>query len=104
MFVVTADQRRSRTGEDQVPAVLDALSAIPALRRFERTAGDEIQGMPADAQAVVAVVVALVRAGWWTGVGVGPVDRPLPRSARAGRGGAYVAARRAVDSAKSAPG
>src|SRR6185312_9481186 len=30
-------------------------------------------------------------------------DRPLPRSARAGRGEAYVAARRAVEAAKSAP-
>lgn len=104
MFVVTADQRGSRRAPDQVPSVLERLNRHPTVRAFERTAGDEVQGLLDDATTVVAVLVTLVRFGWWVGIGVGPVDRPLPRSARAGRGEAYVAARRAVEAAKSAPG
>ena len=104
MFVVTADQRRSRSASDQVPVVLDALAGVAAVRRFERTAGDEVQGLLDDPAAVVDVLVTLVRARWWVGVGIGAIGRPLPRTARAGRGAAYLAARQAVESAKSAPG
>jgi hypothetical protein len=104
VYVVTADQRRSRRGTDEVPAILGDLGTRPTTRPFERTAGDEVQGLLADPRVVVDVVVTLLRAGWWVGIGIGPVDRPLPRSARAGRGPAYVAARQAVGSAKSAPG
>jgi hypothetical protein len=72
------------------------------LRPFERTAGDEVQALFDDPAAVVDAVVQLLRlGGWWVGVGVGPVARPLPRTARAGRGAAYLAAREAVESAKS---
>jgi hypothetical protein len=50
------------------------------------------------------VVEPLVRSGAWSvGIGVGDVDRPLPPSARAGRGAAYLDARRAVDAAKATP-
>jgi hypothetical protein len=108
MFVVTADQKRSRTALDRVPALLadlrDQVGDGPGpLRAFERTAGDEVQGLLADPATVVAAVVTLLRGGWWVGVGIGPVDRPLPESARAGRGPAYLNARQAVESAKSAP-
>jgi hypothetical protein len=104
VFVITADQKDSRGAPDHVPAMLEILNGHRVVRAFERTAGDEVQGLLDDAGAVVGVLVALVRAGWWVGIGVGDVDRPLPRSARAGRGDAYVAARRAVEAAKSAPG
>jgi hypothetical protein len=109
VFVVTADQKRSRTARDQVPALLadlrDRAGAGPGpVRAFERTAGDEVQGLLDDPVAVVAAVVTLLRGGWWVGVGVGAVDRPLPDSARAGRGAAYLHARQAVESAKAAPG
>lgn len=104
MYVVTADQRRSRHGADEVPAILADLHTHPATRAFERTAGDEIQGLLEDPRVVVDVLVTLLRSGWWVGIGLGDVDRPLPKSARAGRGPAYVAARQAVGSAKSAPG
>jgi hypothetical protein len=114
MFVVTADQKRSRTAVDRVPALLAELNAGPVPmnragrgtgpgRPFERTAGDEVQGLLATAEAVVPVLVTLLRGGWWIGVGIGPVDQPLPETARAGRGPAYLSARQAVESAKTSP-
>lgn len=101
--VLTVDQRGSRRGTDAVPALLERLSALrPApLRPFERTAGDEVQGVLDDAGAVVAAVTALADDGRWSvGVGVGAVRTPLPASTRAGAGVAFEAARRAVEAAK----
>ena len=101
--VLTADQRGSRRGPDAVPALLERLAALrPApLRAFERTAGDEVQGVLDDAGAVVAAVTALADDGRWSvGVGLGPVRTPLPASTRAGAGVAFEAARRAVEAAK----
>jgi len=102
MFVVTADQRGSRRHGDLVPAALEALGRMRPrpLRRFERTAGDEIQAVCDDPVVVVDIVLVLMRtSGWRIGVGVGPVETPLPRSGRAGRGPAFVAARTAVGAA-----
>ncbi len=101
--VLTVDQRGSRRGTDAVPALLERLSVLrPApLRPFERTAGDEVQGVLDDAGAVVATVTALADDGRWSvGVGVGAVRTPLPASTRAGAGVAFEAARRAVEAAK----
>jgi hypothetical protein len=103
MFVLTADQRGSRVGTDLVGAALSLLAdAVPApARAFERTAGDELQGVLGSAADAVAAVQALVTDGnWYVGVGVGPVERPLPSSTRAGRGAAFTAAREAVEAAK----
>lgn len=103
MFVVTIDQRGSRGRPDRVPELLKQLAATGAVRGFERTAGDEVQGVLDDAGAVVDVVLRVVRAGGWsTGVGAGPV-RALPPSARAGSGPAFELARAAVDAAKASP-
>jgi hypothetical protein len=109
MFVITADQKHSRSAQDRVPALLADLhsragSRAGTTRPFERTAGDEVQGLLHDPAAVVDAVVTLLRGGWWVGVGIGPIDRPLPETARAGRGPAYLAARQAVESAKAGPG
>ncbi len=108
MYVVTADQKSSRTRADEVPALLRSLremaeSGQPGpVRPFERTAGDEVQALFAAPEAVVDAVVELLRRGnWWIGIGIGAVHQPLPRTARAGRGPAYVAARAAVESAKT---
>lgn len=104
MFVLTADQRGSRTGSDLVGAALALLArTVPdPLRPFERTAGDELQGVPADAAQALAAVQALASDGRWSvGLGVGPVELPLPGSTRAGRGPAFTAAREAVEAAKS---
>lgn len=106
MFVITADQRDSRAGDDLVPAALSAVTARAASRLTlapERTAGDEIQTAVADPAAVLAIVLELTRSRQWSvGVGVGGVENPLPDSVRAARGEAFVNARDAVDRAKRA--
>lgn len=107
MYVLTIDQRHSRTSEDRVPGLLDALSEVPCVAAFERTAGDEIQGLLDDPAAVRAALLTALREGdWHCGVGVGEVDddNTAPTSARAGRGPAYLAAREAVEAAKSMTG
>ncbi len=106
--VLTVDQRGSRTHHDAVPELLDLLErAGPAtglLREFQRTVGDEVQAVLDDAGAVVSVVGTILRTGGWSiGLGVGPVDEPLPADARAGRGPAYLHARDAVTRAKTTP-
>lgn len=102
--VVTVDQVDSRGAADLVEAALDALAALPLLRAFERTAGDEFQGVLDDPAALAAVVERLLREDSWNiGIGIGEVEEPLPESTRAGRGSAYLHARDAVTAAKSAP-
>jgi hypothetical protein len=104
-YVLTVDQRASRRSPDRVPEVLRRLNgAVPTLLGFERTAGDEFQGLLAEPNDVVEVVLHLVRSGDWSvGVGAGPVQTPLPQSTRAGAGPAFLSARRAVDAAKQRP-
>jgi len=104
-YVLTVDQRASRRSPDRVPEVLRRLnSAVPTMLGFERTAGDEFQGLIADPDDVVDVVLQLVRTREWSiGVGAGPVQTPLPQSTRAGSGPAFLSARRAVDAAKQRP-
>ena len=102
--VLTVDQRNSREQDDRVPAMLSTLNTIVSLRPFERTAGDEIQGVLVQPAALRQVLETLIRAGDWNvGVGIGEVETPLPPSTRAGRGPAYLSARSAVTSAKSTP-
>ena len=104
VVVLTVDQVESRTGLDQVPTALDALRTVPCLRPFERTVGDELQGVLDEPSALPAALEPLLRSGGWNvGIGVGPVETPLPDQARAGRGEAYLAAREAVTAAKSSP-
>ena len=101
---MTVDQRGSRRNPDRVPGVLSALAGVPTVLRFERTAGDEFQGVLDDPAVVVDVVRRLVRDGGWSiGIGAGPVQTPLPESTRAAAGPAFVCARRAVEAAKSRP-
>jgi hypothetical protein len=104
-YVLTIDQRASRRGPDRVGAVLERLNgSVPVVLAFERTAGDEFQGVLADPATVVDTVLHLVRLGGWSiGVGAGPVELPLPRSTRAAAGPAFLSARRAVDAAKQRP-
>jgi hypothetical protein len=103
-YVMTVDQRGSRRNPDRVAGVLSALAGVPTVLRFERTAGDEFQGVLEDPAVVVDVVRRLVRDGGWSvGVGAGPVQTPLPGSTRAGAGVAFIAARAAVEAAKRRP-
>ncbi len=115
MIVLTVDQRGSTRRGDLVPAVLSLIDAIarpgggaaPGLvLPFERTVGDEVQGVLAadddGARLAVDVVLALLRDGGWSvGVGAGPVDEPLPEVSRAASGPAFVRARAAVERAKA---
>ena len=105
MFVLTIDQRHSRTETDRVPVLLDILREVcatsPPLAGFERTVGDEIQGLFGDAAGAVTAVRAVVReGGWHLGIGIGPIEG-VPATVREGRGSAFVSAREAVDAAKS---
>ena len=108
MIVLTVDQRGSRREGDRVAGLLDMLAdrmrpgAPGVVRAFERTVGDEVQAVLDDPVLGVDVALHLLRLGRWSvGIGVGPVDEPLPDSARAGSGAAFVRARTAVDRAKS---
>jgi sigma-70-like protein len=102
--VLTVDQRGSRTSPDLVPGTLAALADATLLLPFERTAGDEFQGVLDDPASLARVVETLLREDRWNvGIGIGPVDEPLPDHARAGRGPAYLHARQAVTTAKNSP-
>jgi len=104
--VLTVDQRGSTklAATDRVPDTLAGLADLGLLRPFERTAGDEFQGVVDDPTVLVTAVERLLREdGWNIGIGIGAVDEPLPDSTRAGRGPAYLHAREAVTTAKSAP-
>src|SRR5688572_19609018 len=107
MFVVTADQRDSRSNDDLVPTGLAAVSAVAGPRLAlapERTAGDEIQVAVPDAGAALEIVLHLTRSQTWSvGVGIGGVEEPLPANVRAARGAAFLHARDAVERAKRAP-
>lgn len=102
MYVVTIDQRGSRVADDLVPGLLEALADIPCAAAFERTAGDEVQGLLTDPAAVRRALLVALRGGeWHCGVGAGEVDDDSYASGtRAGRGPAYLAARDAVEAAK----
>lgn len=108
VFVLTVDQRGSRVSGDLVPELLNNLNRRPRrtglLRKFERTAGDEVQGVLSEARATIDLIVELLRLdAWYVGLGIGEVAEPLPRSTRAGNGDAFVYAREAVTKAKSSP-
>ena len=103
MYVLTIDQHRSRRGDDLVPGMLDGLAGIPTVLPFERTVGDEVQGLLDDPAAVLDAVLLVLRDGNWSvGLGIGPVEAPLPASVREARGPALLDAREAVEAAKSA--
>ncbi|MHA7155472.1 MarR family transcriptional regulator [Arthrobacter sp. TMN-50] len=103
MFVMTIDQKGSSQADDGVPDLLNLLRQVPTVLPFDRSVGDEVQGVLDSPEAVVDVALLCLRTGgWYVGIGVGGVDRPLPSSAREGRGSAFVAARSAVERAKKA--
>ena len=107
MFVLTIDQQKSTSRGDLVPELLDRLSRHAArlpgvLLPFERTVGDEVQGVLSDPESTLTVVLDVVRVGGWrTGLGLGGVRHPVPEHSREASGPAFVHARAAVDRAKS---
>jgi hypothetical protein len=105
VFVITADQVRSRDTADRVRDTLESINSRFALTlAAERTAGDELQLATDDAETALAIVLELTRSGWWSvGCGTGPVDAPLPKSTREASGPAFFTARTAIDRAKKRP-
>jgi len=110
MFVVTADQRGSRRGQDLVPQLHEQVAqwqqryasrTEPFVRPLVRTAGDEVQGVLDDAHAVVSLALFLQRLGEWT-VGIGAGSAELAETAPASRGPAFIHARDAVERARNA--
>ena len=105
-FVLTVDQRDSRQTGDEVDALVARLAGTATLLPFRRTVGDELQGLLDDPVSVLDVILTLMRTRTWhVGLGIGPVDRPLPADGdpTRARGTAFVAAREAVEAAKSDP-
>src|SRR3712207_2737912 len=104
MFVLTVDQRQSRSQADRVDHALAALGGVATRLPFTRTVGDEFQGALENPLSVVDAILILVRSPQWhVGLGIGPVQQPLPDDVRSARGPAFVAARTAVDRAKHEP-
>lgn len=108
MLVLTIDQRGSRRKGDRIDNVLDLLNGRPIakkfVRSFERTAGDEIQGLLDKPELAVEVALGLLRTGdWYVGIGLGTVIAPIPTSVRAATGPAFHNAREAVERAKRTP-
>ena len=107
MFVISADQKSSRTTGDLVGQWRELLNesysatlTLPA----DRNAGDEIQVLTADARTVLEISLRLARSqNWSVGLGVGAVRTPLPAETREASGAAFHAAREAVDEAKKRP-
>lgn len=101
MYVLTIDQRGSSTDVDRVPEFLVGMRQIS--HGFERSVGDEVQGVLSDPRDVVEVSLHALRSGlWYVGIGIGSVNEPQPASPREGSGAAFVAARQAVERAKAA--
>jgi hypothetical protein len=98
MFTLTINQRDSRRDGDRVPQLLKDLRHIPARLDFDRSVEDEVQGiLDAAEQAVDAALIALRSGSWFVGIGVGPINEPLPNQIKDASGHGLVYARRAVD-------
>ena len=107
MFVMTIDQRGSTGDQDRVPALLGQVSRLELPESghplFDRSVGDEVQGVVRDPSTVVEIALHALREGrWYVGIGVGSVSLPPGASPREGTGTAFVAARKAVELAKGA--
>ncbi len=104
---ILLDQRGSRRNQDLVAQRQEQLNNDQTLRfvlPFERTAGDEMEGLTQDPATVAELALrGLQSADWWVGIGIGDVDEPLPESVRSSHGTAFVLARRAIDDAKERP-
>jgi hypothetical protein len=104
MYVLTIDQRGSRSDVDRVPDLIAGLAALTTAT-FERSVGDEIQGVVDDAAQVVDIALHALRGGhWYVGIGIGAVHLAAGGSPREGSGSGFVAARKAVELAKGAAG
>ena len=94
--------RRTPDASDPVPALLEALDAVPQTLPAERTVGPEVLALVGRAEDALEAVLRAREVGEWAvGVGVGPLQRPLPRSVRELAGGAMDAAEQAVRASRT---
>ncbi|TQJ70071.1 hypothetical protein FBY31_4251 [Arthrobacter sp. SLBN-100] len=104
MYVLTIDQQGSTSDIDRVPELISALQSLTSAR-FERSVGDELQGVVEQPEEVVDIALHALRGGYWyVGIGIGAVQVAPGGSPREGAGSGFVAARKAVELAKSAAG
>lgn len=102
MFTLTINQTDRRRDGDCVPQLLKDLRHIPARLDFDRSVEDEVQGIvDSPDQAVDVALIALRSGNWFVGLGVGPVNEPLPNQIKDASGHGLVYARRAVDRLRS---
>lgn len=109
LAVMTIDQRGSRRDVDRVedllttlvPEQFDGTTFDGWLLPFERTAGDEVQGVLTDPALVLELTLRCARARRWSvGIGLGSMRTPIPDSTREASGPAFENARAAVNRAK----
>ncbi|MHA7240691.1 hypothetical protein [Arthrobacter sp. TMS1-12-1] len=100
-YVLTINQRDSREVGDLTAELLKALRHLPAVVPFQRSVGDEVQGVVDSATtAVDAALRALRQRRWHVGLGVGGLTPPVPERLVDAEGYGLVYARRAVDRAR----
>ncbi|MDQ3717474.1 MAG: hypothetical protein M3381_15925 [Actinomycetota bacterium] len=108
---MTIDQRGSRLDVDRVKELLttlvqdqvDGTNPDGWLLPFERTVGDEVQGVLTDPALVLELTLRCARARRWSvGIGLGSIRTPIPNSTREASGSAFENARAAVNRAKGA--
>ncbi|GAA1336370.1 hypothetical protein JOE65_000505 [Arthrobacter roseus] len=101
LFVLTINQRDSREVGDMVPELIKALRHLPTVVPFQRSVGDEAQGVVANAKTAVDVALTAIRhRRWHVGVGVGELHVPIPENILEAEGYGLVYARRAVNRAQ----
>ena len=105
MYALTVDRRRSRSegAELDMAGARDRLNQRhpEAVLPWSISAGDELQALFEDPQTVVTAALELAETGrWYVGIGLGPVETPLPETVAEATGPCLILARDAVEAAK----
>ena len=105
MYALTVDRRRSRSegAELDMAGARDRLNQRhpEAVLPWSISAGDELQALFEDPQTVVTAALELAETGrWHVGIGLGPVETPMPETVAESTGPCLVLARDAVEAAK----
>lgn len=101
--VMIVDQRKSRRDVDRIPdlvASLNELATDSLIMPFQRTLGDECEGVLHSLDRVPALVSAMARQScWWIGIGLGDISG-VAADSRDVSGEAFGIAREMVEAAK----
>jgi len=102
MLVIALSPPRGHRGPDPLPALQQALVPLDLRRPPERTVGSAAIALADRAEtAVDAVRIAAETGDWEIGLGVGPVEQPLPAETRAAGGPAVAAATLALRASRT---